>query len=287
MTSGMTVRADALAKTYGRHQALRGIDLELLPGVVGLLGPNGAGKSTLIRILATLLAPNGGRVSVGRWDPANLADRVEIRRRLGYLPQELGLYPRFTAFQFVDYLAVLKELKDPVVRHRRVQAALDAVDLGDEAGRKLKQLSGGMRRRVGIAQAIVAEPELLLLDEPTTGLDPVQRSRFRQLVAELGERATVVLSTPLVEDVAAVCTQVVVLLDGRVRFTGTPSALRAMADGRVWVASAPGPDAIASWRTESGLVRVLGPAPGPDATPAEPTVEDGYLLLTAATAVTV
>ena len=108
MTSGMTVRADALAKTYGRHQALRGIDLELLPGVVGLLGPNGAGKSTRIRILATLLAPTGGSVSVGRWDPANLADRVEIRRRLGYLPQELGLYPRFTAFQFVDYLAVLK-----------------------------------------------------------------------------------------------------------------------------------------------------------------------------------
>jgi ABC-2 type transport system ATP-binding protein len=285
MTSGMTVRAQALAKSYGAHPALRGIDLELRPGVVGLLGPNGAGKSTLIRILATLLAPGGGSVRVGRWDPANLRDRVEIRRRLGYLPQELGLYPRFTTFQFVDYLAVLKELKDPVERHRRVAAALEAVELGEVAGRKLKQLSGGMRRRVGIAQAIVADPELLLLDEPTTGLDPVQRSRFRQLVADLGERRTVVLSTHLVEDVAAVCTQVVVIDHGRVKFSGAPSELRAQAAGRVWVAGQPGPDPISSWRTETGAFRVLGPPPDPSARPTEPTVEDGYLLVTSGTAV--
>ena len=137
-------------------------------------------------------------------------------------------------FEFVDYLAILKELDDPADRHRRVRAALEAVELEDLAGRKIRTLSGGMRRRVGIAQAIVADPELLLLDEPTTGLDPEQRMRFRQLIAGLGTQRTVLLSTHLVEDVAAVCTQVVVLWQGRARFTGTPTELRQLADGQVW-----------------------------------------------------
>ena len=137
-------------------------------------------------------------------------------------------------FEFVDYLAILKELDDPADRHRRVRAALAAVELEDLAGRKIRTLSGGMRRRVGIAQAIVADPELLLLDEPTTGLDPEQRMRFRQLIAGLGEHRTVVQWTHLVDDVAAVCTQVVVLWQGRVRFRGTPTELRQLADGQVW-----------------------------------------------------
>jgi ABC-2 type transport system ATP-binding protein len=138
-----------------------------------------------------------------------------------------------------------------------------------------------MRRRVGIAQAIVADPELLLLDEPTTGLDPEQRMRFRQLIAGLGEHRTVVLSTHLVEDVAAVCTQVVVLWQGRVRFRGTPTELRQLADGQVWSSSEDGRGAFASWRTETGAYRVLGPRPSPSATPLPPTVEDGYLLVCA------
>jgi ABC-2 type transport system ATP-binding protein len=281
MASGAHVRTDGVWKRYGAVAALADLDLELGPGITGLLGPNGAGKTTLIRILATLLAPSAGEVRVDGWRAAIPGDRVEIRRRLGYLPQDLGLYPRFTVFEFVDYLAILKELEDPAERHRRVRAALAAVELDDLAGRRIRTLSGGMRRRVGIAQAIVAEPQLLLLDEPTTGLDPEQRMRFRRLIAGLGEHRTVVLSTHLVEDVAAVCTQVVVLWQGRARFTGTPSELRRLAEGQVWSSPAEGPGAVISWRTESGAYRVLGPRPARDARPLQPTVEDGYLLVCA------
>jgi ABC-2 type transport system ATP-binding protein len=268
-------------KSYGGVAALAELDLELGPGITGLLGPNGAGKTTLIRILATLLSPSAGQVGVNGWWTSDLRDRVEIRRRLGYLPQDLGLYPRFTVFEFVDYLALLKELDDPAERHRRVRAALAAVELEDLARRKIRTLSGGMRRRVGIAQAIVADPLLLLLDEPTTGLDPEQRMRFRQLIAGIGEQRTVVLSTHLVEDVAAVCTQVVVLWQGRVRFHGTPSQLRQLADGQVWSSLEATAGAVASWRTESGAYRVLGERPSPAAEAVAPTVEDGYLLVCA------
>jgi ABC-2 type transport system ATP-binding protein len=247
MASGTHVRIDGVGKRYGGVAALGGLDLELTPGITGLLGPNGAGKTTLIRILATLLAPSAGEVRVNGWRAADPGDRVEIRRRLGYLPQDLGLYPRFTVFEFVDYLAILKELDDPADRHRRVRSALAAVELDDLAGRKIRTLSGGMRRRVGIAQAIVADPELLLLDEPTTGLDPEQRMRFRQLIAGLGAQRTVVLSTHLVEDVAAVCTRVVVLWQGQIRFQGTPSELRGVADGQVWSSPEDGPGAFASF----------------------------------------
>jgi ABC-2 type transport system ATP-binding protein len=281
MATGTHLRIEGLGKSYGRVAALAGLDLELQPGITGLLGPNGAGKTTLIRILATLLAPSAGEVQVNGWRSSSPGDRVEIRRRLGYLPQDLGLYPRFTVFAFVDYLANLKELDDPADRHRRVRSALAAVELDDLAGRKIRTLSGGMRRRVGIAQAIVADPELLLLDEPTTGLDPEQRMRFRQLIAGLGTHRTVVLSTHLVEDVAAVCTRVVVLWQGRARFWGSPSQLRALADGQVWSSPEDGQGAVASWRTESGAYRVLGPRPSPAATPLPATVEDGYLLVTA------
>jgi ABC-2 type transport system ATP-binding protein len=281
MVSGAHVRVEGVRKSYGGVAALAELDLELGPGITGLLGPNGAGKTTLIRILSTLLSPSAGQVGVNGWWTSDLRDRVEIRRRLGYLPQDLGLYPRFTVFEFVDYLALLKELEDPAERHRRVRAALAAVELEDLARRKIRTLSGGMRRRVGIAQAIVADPLLLLLDEPTTGLDPEQRMRFRQLIAGIGEQRTVVLSTHLVEDVAAVCTQVVVLWQGRVRFHGTPSQLRQLADGQVWSSPEASAGAVASWRTESGAYRVLGERPSPAAEAVAPTVEDGYLLVCA------
>ena len=184
-------------------------------------------------------------------------------------------------FEFVDYLAILKELDDPADRHRRVRAALEAVELEDLAGRKIRTLSGGMRRRVGIAQAIVADPELLLLDEPTTGLDPEQRMRFRQLIAGLGEHRTVVLSTHLVEDVAAVCTQVVVLWQGRARFTGTPTELRQLADGQVWSSPEDGRGRGRLLADRDRRLPGAGPAAVAGAEPLPPTVEDGYLLVCA------
>jgi ABC-2 type transport system ATP-binding protein len=269
-----------LSRSYGSVRALDGIDITIGPGITGLLGPNGAGKTTMLRILATLLPPTSGTARLDGWSTSHDRERVEIRRRLGYLPQDLGLYPRFTVFEFVDYLAMLKELHDPRQRHRRVREALEAVDLQDVAGRKIRTLSGGIRRRVGIAQAIVADPQLLLLDEPTGGLDPEQRVRFRQLVGRLGEHRTVLLSTHLVEDVSAICTSVVVLWHGRVLFQGAPAELRKRAEGLVWNAQEASSDAVASWRTDNGKLRVIGARPGPSATPVEPTLEDGYLLVT-------
>jgi len=269
-----------LSRSYGSVRALDGIDITIGPGITGLLGPNGAGKTTTLRILATLLPPTSGTARLDGWSTSHDRERVEIRRRLGYLPQDLGLYPRFTVFEFVDYLAMLKELHDPRQRHRRVREALEAVDLQDVAGRKIRTLSGGIRRRVGIAQAIVADPQLLLLDEPTGGLDPEQRVRFRQLVGRLGEHRTVLLSTHLVEDVSAICTSVVVLWHGRVLFQGAPAELRKRAEGLVWSAQEASSDAVASWRTDNGKLRVIGARPGPSATPVEPTLEDGYLLVT-------
>jgi ABC-2 type transport system ATP-binding protein len=276
----VNVVLESLSRSYGSVRALDRVDATIGPGITGLLGPNGAGKTTLLRILATLLPPTSGTARLDGWSTSHDRERVEIRRRLGYLPQDLGLYPRFTVFEFVDYLAMLKELHEPRERHRRVREALEAVDLQDVAGRKIRTLSGGMRRRVGIAQAIVADPQLLLLDEPTGGLDPEQRVRFRQLVGRLGEHRTVLLSTHLVEDVAAICTSVVVLWHGKVLFQGAPAELRKRAEGLVWSAQEASPDAVASWRTDNGMLRVIGACPGPGATPVEPTLEDGYLLVT-------
>ena len=269
-----------LTKRYGNVTALDHVDLDLGPGVTGLLGPNGAGKTTLIRVLATLLAPTSGRISIDGLDPSDPKERLGIRRRLGYLPQDLGLYPRFTAFEFVDYIAILKEMKDRGARHRKVRAALEAVGIEDLATRRIKTLSGGMARRVGIAQALVADPDLLLLDEPTVGLDPEQRARFRELIAGLGQGRQVLLSTHLVEDVAAICTSVVVMWEGRVLFHGTPQALRAQADGRVWSSPEPIVGAFASWRTETGFYRVISDTPPPNSEGLASTVEDGYLLIT-------
>jgi ABC-2 type transport system ATP-binding protein len=276
----MRVTLADVCKSYGAVRALDHVDLDLVHGVTGLLGPNGAGKTTLMRILATLLAPDRGSVRIEGLDPTDARQRLELRRRLGYLPQDLGLYPRFTVFELVDYIAIMKELKDRRERHRRVAAALEAVGLEDVSGRRIKTLSGGMARRVGIAQALVADPDLLILDEPTAGLDPQQRARFRELLASLGSRRQVILSTHLVEDVAAICTSVVILWEGRSVFHGSPQELRERAAGMVWSSDEPATGALASWRTETGTYRVVGDRPSQRAESLPPTVEDGYLLLT-------
>lgn len=272
-----------VTKRFRGTVALQAVDLQVGPGVTGLLGPNGAGKSTLLRIVATALGQDDGSVQVLGRDPAEPADRLDIRRRLGYLPQDSGVYRGFTAFAFVDYVAVLKEMTDRAGRHAEVRRVLDAVGLSDRAHQRIRALSGGMRRRVGLAQALLGHPELLVLDEPTVGLDPEQRLRFREVLAGLGTDRTVLLSTHLIEDVAALCPRVVVLDHGSVLFEGPTTELADLATGRVWDADAPAPGAAVSWRTPAGRFRHVGTAPtDAELVPAGP--EHGYLLLTGGTA---
>jgi ABC-2 type transport system ATP-binding protein len=234
----MNVELSDLTRRFGRTQAVAGVDLAIGPGVFGLLGPNGAGKTTLLRMLATVIPPSSGRLRLLGRDPGDYGPRREVRRRLGYLPQNLGYYPGFTVAEFVEYFALLKELPSARV-HPAVAASVEQVGLGDKARAKLRTLSGGMLRRVGIAQAIVNQPELLLLDEPTAGLDPEQRVAFRALLRDLGQRATVIVSTHLVEDVGAACTQVALMDQGRLVFHGTPGELTARAEGTAAAGDAP------------------------------------------------
>ncbi|WP_040667597.1 ABC transporter ATP-binding protein [Nitrolancea hollandica] len=225
----VNVELRGLTQRFGRVPVLVGLDLEIGPGVFGLLGPNGAGKTTLLRTLATISEPASGSIRLLGRDPSDHRQCREIRRRLGYLPQHLGYYPNFTVFEFVEYFALLKEMPPRDVR-RAVARAIKRVDLADRARSKLKTLSGGMLRRAGVAQAIVNEPDLLLLDEPTAGLDPEQRVGFRALLREIGDRATVIVSTHLVEDVGAACSEVALMERGRVVFQGTPEELIALGE---------------------------------------------------------
>jgi ABC-2 type transport system ATP-binding protein len=274
-----TVHLAGVTKRYGRTVALDGVDLDLAPGVTGLLGPNGAGKTTLLRIAATVLGADAGAVRLLGRDPSTVNERTAIRRRLGYLPQEPGFHRHFSAFEFVDYVAILKEWVNRKDRHDEVRRVLELVGLADVMHRRISRLSGGMRQRVAIAQALIGNPELLLLDEPTAGLDPAHRLRFRELLGAHAGGATVVLSTHQTDDVAALCQRVVVLLGGHVRFAGTPRELAALADGRVWLADLRDRDAELAWITPEGRVRHIGEPPA-GVELAAPTVEDGYLVLT-------
>jgi ABC-2 type transport system ATP-binding protein len=271
-----TVTVTGVRKRYASAVALDGVDATFGPGVTALLGPNGAGKTTLMRIVATALAPDAGELSVLGADPSTGDGRLAIRRRLGYLPQEPGLHRRFSAFDFVDYVAILKEWGERRARHDEVRRVLGLVGLDAVMHKRIGRLSGGMRRRVGIAQALLGRPDLLVLDEPTAGLDPEQRLRFRELLGTESPGATVLLSTHQTDDVAALCQRVVVLLSGRVRFAGTPDGLAAMASGRVWLDSERDHRADLAWVTGAGHVRHIGDPPA-GAHLVEPTVEDGYL----------
>jgi ABC-2 type transport system ATP-binding protein len=279
----MNVEINGLTRRFGRTQAVAGVDLSAGPGVLGLLGPNGAGKTSLLRMMATVIAPTSGKLQLLDRDPGSYGPRRQIRRRLGYLPQNLGYYPSFTVAEFVEYFALLKEM--PAARvPAAVAAAIERVSLSDQARSKLRTLSGGMLRRAGIAQSIVNDPDLLLLDEPTAGLDPEQRVAFRALLRDLGQDATVVVSTHLVEDVGAACTQVALMDAGKIVFQGTPAELTsrgqhadaagdsplergytaalaaARAEPRARAGSAAGPDAGAGAGPEADA----GPGAGPD-----------------------
>jgi ABC-type multidrug transport system ATPase subunit len=232
----MDIRIENLTKTYrGGIHALNGINLKIGTGTFGLLGPNGAGKTTLMRVLVTLIQPTSGEVMIGSHNLREAQGKQAVKKLLGYLPQELGLYPDLTAEEFVDYAAILKGLRDPVARRQRVLEMLEVVGLLQDRQRKIKTFSGGMKRRVGIAQAIVNDPQLIIVDEPTAGLDPEERIRFRNLLTQLGRDRTVLLSTHIVEDIAQSCRQVAVQAKGCIVFMGSVKELAQQANGAVWL----------------------------------------------------
>jgi ABC-2 type transport system ATP-binding protein len=277
--TGTLLAADGLSKRFGSVTAVDDVELSLGRGIVGLLGPNGAGKTTLLRILATVLAPDRGTLSLLGMDPASPAARTDVRRRLGYLPQSPRLYGGFTPLEMVDYVAILKEHTDRGWRRREATAVLEAVGLGDRMHKRIRTLSGGMQQRVALAAALVGTPDLLVLDEPATGLDPEQRIALRSVLAETAQRGCVVLSTHNTAEVGALCHRVLVMDRGRICWSGAPAELAAAAAGMVWESAQDEPTALRSWVTGPGSRRHLG-TPPPGATALQPTLDDGYLLVT-------
>ena len=214
-------------------RALDDVTLSIPRGMYGLLGPNGAGKSTLMRAIATLLSPSSGAIRFGLVDV--IADPENLRRTLGYLPQDFGVYPRVSAMEMLDHLAVLKGIAAPADRKATVETLLHQVNLWDVRKKALAGFSGGMRQRFGIAQALIGNPGLIIVDEPTAGLDPEERNRFLNLLAEIGENVVVILSTHIVEDVSDLCPRMAVLADGRVQLEGAPTELIRATRGRIWM----------------------------------------------------
>jgi ABC-type multidrug transport system ATPase subunit len=232
------LQIENLRKTYrGGVMALRGVSLSVPAGMFGLLGPNGAGKSTLMRAVATLLEPDDGRIQLDGLDVVR--DRDKVRAVLGYLPQDFGLYPSLTALEMLDYLASLKGITERGVRARVVEALLERVNLSAVKKRRLGGFSGGMRQRFGIAQALLGAPRLLVVDEPTAGLDPEERLRFQNLLAELAQDIVILLSTHIVSDVTALCPRMAILREGQVVFQGTPAEAVASLRGKVFEKTVP------------------------------------------------
>jgi ABC-2 type transport system ATP-binding protein len=227
----MELTIEHLSKRYGQHWALHQLSLRCEPGLLGLVGPNGAGKTTLMRMIATLLEPTEGTI---RWNEQDIRTHGQaLRQVLGYLPQDFGIYPEFTGRQFLRYLAAMKGLPSSLV-HRRVDEVLEIVQMEQAADRKLPTYSGGMKQRIGIAQALLNDPELLIVDEPTAGLDPAERVRFRTLLASLTRKRIVLLSTHIISDVEAVANRLMILQEGRVLADTTPEASLAQTAGSVW-----------------------------------------------------
>ena len=282
----MLLRIDNLSKTYSNStRALDNVSLSIEPGMFGLLGPNGAGKSTLMRIIATLQEPDTGEVRLGEIDV--LRDKEAVRRTLGYLPQEFGVYPKVTAEDLLDHFAVLKGITDRNQRRKLVTALLEQTNLQNDRNKLLGGFSGGMRQRFGIAVALLGDPRLIIVDEPTAGLDPEERVRFLNLLAELGQNSIVILSTHIVDDVSELCSRVAIIDRGRIRLQDDPQAAVNRLHGRLW-RRVVGRDelpqhqaryAVLSTKLHAGrtVVRVLADArPESGYEPAEPGLEDVY-----------
>ena len=279
----MQISLQELTMTYpSGKKALQGVNLELdSPSLVGLLGPNGAGKSTLMKLLVAGRLPTGGAIRVDG-EPLLRRERA-LKARLGYLPQDFGLYDELTVTQFLDYMGALKGLRDS---RAAIQSAIEEVHLEEKARAKIRTLSGGQRQRGGIAQALLGEPELLIFDEPTVGLDPEERIHFRNLFSRLAQRRLVLLSTHIIEDVQSVCSRLLVLHRGKLRFDGPPEELIRAAEGHVGTFDETGGEReeglhiTARVNTARGVAcRAVAEMLPPYVQPAEPTLEDAYLYL--------
>jgi ABC-type multidrug transport system ATPase subunit len=284
----MELVIDRVSKCYGQYWALRQLSMRCEPGLLGLVGPNGAGKTTLMRMIATLLDPTQGTIT---WNGQDIRTHgAELREVLGYLPQEFGVYREFSGRQFLRYLAAMKGLPRPLAE-RRVDEVLEIVEMEQAADRNLTTYSGGMKQRIGIAQALLNDPELLIVDEPTAGLDPAERVRFRNLLASLTSSRVIILSTHIISDVEAVANRLVILQEGRVLADTTPQALLHSSSGNVWSVTTDQVTALqlqASYQVSTMVnqmngitLRLISPTrPHESAVVVDPTLEEAYLLAT-------
>ena len=229
----MKLTVENISKTYPNGvEALKNVSLEIANGIFGLLGPNGAGKSTLMRTIAALQEADGGSIMLGDIDVAK--DKQVLREMLGYLPQEFGVYPKVSAIDLLDHMAVMKGIADAQIRKEQVESLLYQVNLWESKEQKLGTFSGGMKQRFGIAQALLGDPKLIIVDEPTAGLDPMQRNRFHNLLSEIGENVIVILSTHIVDDVSDLCNDMAIILNGELKLSGKPLELIQKLEGKVW-----------------------------------------------------
>ena len=281
----MELSLDRLTKQYGRKIAVDCVSTVLKPGVYGLLGANGAGKTTLLRMLCAVLEPTSGEVLFNETEVVSMG--ADYRNIIGYLPQDFGYYPGYTAMEFLMYIAALKGIPKRMAK-RRAAELLEVVGLSQEAGKKIKTFSGGMKQRVGIAQALLNNPKIVILDEPTAGLDPKERVRFRNLLSDYAEDKIVILSTHIVSDIEAIADEVLLIKNGRFVMQGTVPELTRRADGKVWELSVSQEEArrwqekatVANLRHEENriVLRIVSDdRPGDNAVPCEAALEDIYL----------
>jgi ABC-2 type transport system ATP-binding protein len=229
----MKLTVENISKTYPNGvEALKNVSLEITNGIFGLLGPNGAGKSTLMRTIAALQEADDGSVMLGDIDVAK--NKQALREILGYLPQEFGVYPKVSAIDLLDHMAIMKGIADAQIRKEQVESLLYQVNLWESKEQKLGTFSGGMKQRFGIAQALLGDPKLIIVDEPTAGLDPMQRNRFHNLLSEIGENVIVILSTHIVDDVSDLCNDMAIILNGELKLSGKPLELIKKIEGKVW-----------------------------------------------------
>lgn len=282
----MELTITGLSKTYGNGvKALDNVSLHIPTGMFGLLGPNGAGKSTLMRILATLQEADSGTAMLGNIDVLN--DKQSVRQVLGYLPQEFGVYPRVSAYEMLDHIALLKGVVDKGPRKELVEALLQRVNLWEFRKRRISGFSGGMKQRFGIAQSLIGDPKLIIVDEPTAGLDPGERNRFYNLLTEIGENVVVILSTHIVQDVQELCRNMAIINKGKLLYAGAPNDALAAMKGKVWE-KAIGKHELEQYATSHDLIsnklvagtpiiHVMSDArPGDGFVSAEPSLEDVF-----------